>query len=1066
MSRSNHRDDLPIKNVFDVRDAAAQALAAGFVGEYRSFSANRTGVSSYEIFFHDGVTPGGFTIASAGAFTSIENRLGTLESDAPDDQVAAVNLVGTDLQLLLNTGGTITGDMSALFDNINVLPGLYEVNGGVTSIPLSNGSQLQLNSSTLATDAELAAALAAAVAALPPDEFLQNVAVDGSGVANFLTNQGNSVATLDVAGIAQSVDQYLNQPTLTGTNVTFPMESGVNYVLSLASLNESLTDNGDGTLTFDDGEGNATTFRADTDDQVVSSPDNSLTVVAVPQPDGQIDYRLTTQAALIPATDPTNANANTTLQVVLDNLQTAITAATANSTNTSLTVSGGLLIITDSDGNTVDIPQADIIAGLDPDGLNWNQLSPASAVIIASMIPANTIDPTQIDLGSFTAAEAKQITDALGDNALDPDTIDWGNLSAADIATLEGALTGIGDTDVSGVALSIAGANLRVAVTEDGNTVQGDIPLATLMGSVPAGSITRDKLAPATNTTTASIVGTDLVINSTVDGVLSTTTVPTASILGNALPADAAGSLTNDGAGNLTWQAGGAGDDDITAATISIVGTNVQLQITEPGVGTITSTLAIADIANDVAANTNLVELADVPAYPNDGNDYILQELSGTLSWVAGFQVDVSAFALDNVWNFNDELIKENPDGTEVRANVANYFRDMVANSGNVRSTLEFYARPNGKNLGVLKGRTDWPASGYVGDLPIFAPNLYFDNTTHNGIQMRLDISAPTRVLPGVGIYVPENGHVLSDLQQIDTTAAGLEQQVAGATFPYNGYPTSYIDDSVSPGAHMYWDAGSGAYIGVGTPVTAPTNWPNQQIFSFTGATDSFAVPAGTEWLRIRGVGAGGSNDAGRTGGVGGGMEVIMQVNGTTGVNAGDTLTVVVGEGLIGQNTNGGAFGFGGNVGDLGRGAGGGLTGVFTSPPPIGAGGAFRVIGVAGGGGGSDASANADSSDGFNGGTATSGGEANFFGFSSPAGVADGLGGSGGGGLTGGSQAAGGGSGASGGSSGVGANVTVFSSSFPATPDGTFTSPMAGDPDFGNTVGGTEQNGQIIIEWV
>lgn len=145
--------------------------------------------------------------------------------------------------------------------------------------------------------------------------------------------------------------------------------------------------------------------------------------------------------------------------------------------------------------------------------------------------------------------------------------------------------------------------------------------------------------------------------------------------------------------------------------------------------------------------------------------------------------------------------------------------------------------------------------------------------------------------------------------------------------------------------------------------------------FTYTGALQSFTVPAGVTAITVEAWGAagGGGHGAGVRGGAGG------YVTGTFAVDAGQVLTVLVGQGGARWfGLDAGADGGGGSPADggSGAGAGGGLSGVFLPSPDGGVSQAAALV-VAGGGGGGGFFANvAFGSAGGNGGGAFGGGGA------------------------------------------------------------------------------------------
>jgi hypothetical protein len=182
------------------------------------------------------------------------------------------------------------------------------------------------------------------------------------------------------------------------------------------------------------------------------------------------------------------------------------------------------------------------------------------------------------------------------------------------------------------------------------------------------------------------------------------------------------------------------------------------------------------------------------------------------------------------------------------------------------------------------------------------------------------------------------------------TAAVNFTGAVAGTIFNWtNNTP------SIGLAASGTGNIGSFNAINTGTtPVTATitvtptTNSASfSQTFNFTGAVQTWVVPAGVTSINIQAFGAQGNNNAAGVarGGLGG------SANGTLAVTPGETLNLYVGGG--GTTSTTGGFNGGGN---------GGTTGTCTTAPGGGGGGASdvrkggtalsnRVI-VAGGGGG------------------------------------------------------------------------------------------------------------------
>jgi hypothetical protein len=120
----------------------------------------------------------------------------------------------------------------------------------------------------------------------------------------------------------------------------------------------------------------------------------------------------------------------------------------------------------------------------------------------------------------------------------------------------------------------------------------------------------------------------------------------------------------------------------------------------------------------------------------------------------------------------------------------------------------------------------------------------------------------------------------------------------------------------------------------------------NTQVFSYTGAIQQFIVPNRVTQIQVNAIGAlGGTGGGGQPGGAG------ANITTTINVTPGQVLYIVVG-GYPGQSATA-EYGFAGNGGVANSatgygGAGGGLSGVFTSSSPA----VSNALVVAGGGGG------------------------------------------------------------------------------------------------------------------
>jgi len=227
-----------------------------------------------------------------------------------------------------NNGNTI----GAAPDN-NIVAGTYVLTDGIINIPLEDGSSVMFDGSNFITNTDLTAA----INALPTEEHLQNIVIDGDGNATFINNLGNTVGTTTdnnlvagtyvltdgvinvpleaggnvsfdgsvfatdanlttaVAGInatiaALDAEDFLASHALTGTTLNSTLDSGAIVSVDLAALDENIVDNGDGTFTGEDAAGNPITWTTDTDDQAFTSSDGSLLLTPTTQPNGQVDY--------------------------------------------------------------------------------------------------------------------------------------------------------------------------------------------------------------------------------------------------------------------------------------------------------------------------------------------------------------------------------------------------------------------------------------------------------------------------------------------------------------------------------------------------------------------------------------------------------------------------------------------------------------------------------------------------------------------------------------------------------------------------------------------------------
>ena len=128
----------------------------------------------------------------------------------------------------------------------------------------------------------------------------------------------------------------------------------------------------------------------------------------------------------------------------------------------------------------------------------------------------------------------------------------------------------------------------------------------------------------------------------------------------------------------------------------------------------------------------------------------------------------------------------------------------------------------------------------------------------------------------------------------------------------------------------------------------------SKETFNFSGADQTFTVPACVSKIKIKiwGAGGGGSFYNGQNAGAGAGG----YVEGELAVNEGELFSIMVGEGGACDGTvDGVSYGFGGKYSSLNYGGfGGGLSGFFTGTAPVIQTDLSRGLLIAGGGGGSE----------------------------------------------------------------------------------------------------------------
>lgn len=227
---------------------------------------------------------------------------------------------------------------------------------------------------------------------------------------------------------------------------------------------------------------------------------------------------------------------------------------------------------------------------------------------------------------------------------------------------------------------------------------------------------------------------------------------------------------------------------------------------------------------------------------------------------------------------------------------------------------------------------------------------------------------------------------------------------------------------------------------------------PNVKIFNYTGVEEYFQIPAGITNMEAFLWGAGGSNDGGIAGGVGGHTTIKIAVT------PGDWYTALVGRGIT--NLLGSAFGFGGaGQGSAHQHNGGGGTFLLTGNTPVAVTDAARCVAVAGGGGAAgQTGGGAGAVIGGNGNDpASSGGMSNFQGNNATGSQFSGTGG-GGGGYLGGSALGLGGKGGTGFLQTTRVSGTISHTARPGQ-----TVPGSGSPYYETNIGKPGNSGLLVV---
>lgn len=229
---------------------------------------------------------------------------------------------------------------------------------------------------------------------------------------------------------------------------------------------------------------------------------------------------------------------------------------------------------------------------------------------------------------------------------------------------------------------------------------------------------------------------------------------------------------------------------------------------------------------------------------------------------------------------------------------------------------------------------------------------------------------------------------------------------------------------------------------------------PDTYVFTYTGLQQKVTVPAGKTSMTVKCWGAGGSQDGGIPGGVGG------YTTATIAVTAGDEYAVIVGQGQ--HDLKGWPFGFGGyGQGPAHQHNGGGLSGVFTGSSPVTDGDTARAVAIAGGGGSAGQSGGGRNGRiGGNGNdTGSAGGMSTMLAQGATGGVSSG-GGGGGGGYAGGASWGLGGKGGTGFTVAGATGTAVTGAAYPSQ-----SVPNSSDADYDGSAGQQGKPGLVVVSF-
>ncbi|MDX1326067.1 MAG: hypothetical protein R3299_00085, partial [Arenibacter sp.] len=492
-------------------------------------------------------------------------------------------------------------NLSALVDNLETVTSLIKNNDGTLTFNNESGISNNINLISGNANNDIVAGtdggLYLNVASVTISETITNLVDNNDGTITY-TNENGVDQTISKANIIDhsngtytftnndGSDVLINTNGVAISNVVAGnrIATITNAAGASTDINETttaLTDNGDGTFTYSSENGTITNFNSKIS-SVVDHTDGTYTIT--------------------------------------DDFGNAITiVGNTNTTNSTFAVNGVDLVLTDSDGNPVSVPLADIAAVTDTNTTNTGLSEDGTNLILTDSdgntvsIPLANIDNNTTNSTFAVVGSDLVMTDSEGNSVSVP---------LADVAAIT-------DTNTTSDRLEINGSNLELE-DSDGNILT--VSLAALAA------------ATDTNTTnsTFAVVGTDLVMTDSEGNSVSVPLGDVAAITdtnttNTGLSEDGTNLILTDSDGNTVSIPLANIDNNTTNSTFAVVGTDLVMtdsdsntvavalsditptmdQITITGAGTVSDPFKVEDLSivtaklgNDAVTNAKLADNA------------------------------------------------------------------------------------------------------------------------------------------------------------------------------------------------------------------------------------------------------------------------------------------------------------------------------------------------------------------------------------------------------------------------------------------------------------------------